>query len=74
VQFINKVTRVPETQAPGIPSERDTERNRKVSWWHGSMGPPWNILVSLRVSLKWNYGNLKESFRNLSYFVYELHA
>jgi hypothetical protein len=71
---INKVTRVPETrlQAPLTPCERHLERNQNVPGRPGSWGPSWNLLVSLQVSLRGSYGSLKASFRNPSYFVYNL--
>jgi hypothetical protein len=37
-----------------------------------SANPPWNLLVSLLVSLRGSYGSLKMGLRNSSYFVYEI--
>jgi hypothetical protein len=73
-KVINKVTRVPEacTQALVTPSERHLERNHRVPGRPGSWGPPWNLLVSLQVSLRGSYKSLKAGFRNSSYFVSKL--
>jgi hypothetical protein len=40
------------------PFSRHPERNQKVPGRPGSWGPPWNLLVSLRVSGKRSYGRL----------------
>jgi hypothetical protein len=69
-----KVTRVPETrlQAPVTPSERHMNRNQKVPGRPSRTRPPWNLLVSLHVSLRESYGTQKASFWNTSYFVHNL--
>jgi hypothetical protein len=44
--------------APITPSERHPERNQEVPGRPPRPGPPWNLLVSLRVSLRGSYGSL----------------
>jgi hypothetical protein len=65
----------PSFKVPLIPLKRyqNLERYQKVPGRPGSRGLPWNLLVSLQVSLRGSYGRLNKSFRNSSYFVYNLH-
>jgi hypothetical protein len=71
---INKVTLIPETgrQAPVTPSDLHKEGNQKIPGQPGSWEPPWNLRVSLQVSLRGSHRSLKAGFRKSSYFVYNL--
>jgi hypothetical protein len=54
------------------PNQKHTERNQKVPGRPQRPGLPWNLMVSLCVSLRGSYGSLKAAFRNSTYFFYNL--
>jgi hypothetical protein len=64
--FKNHVTRDTKTHIPAtvISSQRHTERNHKVPGQSPRPGPPWNVVASLRVSLRGSKGSLNAGLRN----------
>jgi hypothetical protein len=57
------------SKSPVTPSQRHWERNLKVPRQPGSLGLPWNLQVSLPVSLRGSYGRLEVDFQNSSNMV-----
>jgi hypothetical protein len=53
----------PDIQKAKSPLRDNWSETRSVQGGPHDPGPPWNLLDSLQVSLRWSYGSLKAGFQ-----------